>query len=264
MSYRETDLQFVAETIASTKHKQQEALKLLKDRPELMDEFLENERIFKRLWSEQELIVKISPYMLFQVLLRQVRRDLKGKLYIYEVGLKGERLPVFEAPQVVEFLHEEGILEYLAQMLASFTKTQSAVIYWQEHGQWYRKRFSDIEMDDMIFLARLVEPALRPLLFKRIADIALFLSGIYPQYATLFISKPKTFYSGRRTIRDYEQEGPTFYKMAAEHIEEPTIRYACKRLSQNFTLARRALNTLSESYLSGLQDRLKGIPLTGD
>ena len=48
----------------------------------------------------------------------------------------------------------------------------------QERGTWHKRRFSDIDLDDMVELARIIDPEMRPALYKRIADIALFLSGI--------------------------------------------------------------------------------------
>lgn len=261
MKYREADYRFVAETLASTPTKQKEAERLLLERPELMDDWLEDPRVFQRLWSEEKQLLRVSPFLLFQVLLRQVRKDLRGKLYLYEVDARGHRLPIFEAPQVASLLQDEGILEYLAEMLASFTRTESAVIYWLEGGQWHKKRFSDIDIDDVVFLARLVEPALRPLLIKRAADIALFLSGIFPDHASLFIAKPKTALTAQRTIRDYETEGSNYYKLAAEQLDNPQVQRTCRRLAESFTLARRALNTLSDQYLSDLQERLKNKPL---
>ena len=261
MSFTESDLRFVAETIASSPQKREEALRVLRERSDLLEDLLENPRIFDRIWREEETLVRISPYLLFHILLRQVRRFLHERLYVYEVGTRGERLPVFEAPQVAELLEDREVLDYLAHMLASFARTQSGVIYWEEGGHWRKRRISDIDMDDMIFLARLVEPALRPLLMKRVADIALFLSGIYPEHASLFIARPKTAFTAKRTIRDYENEGTTFYRIASEQLDDPRMQRTCRRLSESFTLARRALNTLSEEYLARLQERLGGSAL---
>jgi hypothetical protein len=55
-------------------------------------------------------------------------------------------------------------------------------------------------MDDMIELARIIDPEMRPALYKRIADIALFLSGIFPEHATLFATPRITMFSAKRTL----------------------------------------------------------------
>jgi hypothetical protein len=32
----------------------------------------------------------------------------------------------------------------------------NGIIYWKERGTWHKRRFSDIDMDDMIELARII------------------------------------------------------------------------------------------------------------
>jgi hypothetical protein len=80
-------------------------------------------------------------------------------------------------------LSDKQTRDYLAEMLSSFARTNSGIIYWQERGTWHQRRFSDIDLDDMVELARIIDPEMRPALYKRIADIALFLSGIFPEHA---------------------------------------------------------------------------------
>jgi hypothetical protein len=64
-------------------------------------------------------------------------------------------------------------------MLSAFARTNSGIIYWKERDTWHKRRFSDIDLNDMVELARIIDPENRPALYKRIA-IALFLSGIFP------------------------------------------------------------------------------------
>jgi hypothetical protein len=66
-------------------------------------------------------------------------------------------------------------------------------------------------MDDMIELARIIDPEMRPAFYKRIADIALFLSGIFPEHAALFAAPRRTMYSARRTLtKGLRAHGKTF------------------------------------------------------
>ena len=57
----------------------------------------------------------------------------------------------------------------------------------------------------MVELARIIDPEMRPALYKRIADLALFLSGIFPEHAAH--GPRKTLFSAKRTLKDYEQAG---------------------------------------------------------
>jgi hypothetical protein len=90
------------------------------------------------------------------------------------VDTKGKRIPVFAGPAVAEMLSDKQTRDYLAEMLSSFARTNSGIIYWKESGTWHKRRFSDIDLDDMVELARIIDPKMRPALYKRIADIAPF------------------------------------------------------------------------------------------
>jgi hypothetical protein len=99
----------------------------------------------------------------------------------------------------------------------------------------------------MIELAR-IDPEMRPRLYKRIADIALFLSGIFPEHAVLFAARSKTIYSAKRTLEDYEHTGSRFYSMAALETDQAQWKPVLETLAEKFTLARLGLNNLSERY----------------
>jgi hypothetical protein len=101
----------------------------------------------------------------------------------------------------------------------------------------------------MMELARIVDPEMRPGLYKRIADLALFLSGIFPEHAALFATPRKTISSAKRTLKDYEQTGKRFYSIAALETDQVRWKPVLGTLTEKFTLARLALNSLSERYV---------------
>jgi hypothetical protein len=254
------DLRFIVETVATKRRDHDHIIELVCDKEDLLDSMLDDPRLVERLLREDEVLIRVSPFLLFVVLLRQVRRDLEHEVYVYEVGARGSRIPVFEAPQVAALLSEPGIRDYLAEMLACFTRTNSAFLYWREEGSWRRRRISDLDMDDMILVCRLVEPRWKAVLFKRIADIALFLSGIYPDHTSLFVARPRASFTHTRTIPDYEQEGQRFYELAARDADDSAVGSACEMLSKKFTLARHALNTLSDRYFRSFRARHLSFP----
>lgn len=249
----EADLRFLAETVAARDQDWREVVERIRGNADAQAPMLADPRLVDRLLREQETLVRISPAMLFAVLLRAVHRELEKTLYVYEIEGRGGRIPVFEAPQVVEFLAQPAVSDYLVDMLCSFTRIQSGVVYWQEGTRWQRRRFCDMDMDDMILLCRLVGAEYWPVLHKRIADIALFLSGIYPDQSSLFIARPRTAFTGERTLRDYEADGKKFYGLAARHLAHSWLGTPCGIMAEKFVLARRALNTLSDRYLKAIQ-----------
>jgi hypothetical protein len=258
----ECDLRFLVETVATRRQDYDHIISLIRDKEDLIDPMLEDPKLVERLVREEEIFVRISPCLLFSVLLRRVRSDLQKEAYVNEVGPRGKRIPVFEAPAVAEMLTDKKTRDYLADMLSSFARTNSGVVYWKERGTWHKRRFSDVDMDDMIALAGIVDPEMRPALYKRVADIALFLSGIFPDYAA-FISGRRIMLANKRTLKDYEEHGKRFYAMAARETDQVYWRPALEVLAEKFTFARRALNTLSDRYLKRQRTGFFRLPADG-
>jgi hypothetical protein len=245
----ESDLRFLVETVATSRRDYDRVMDLVRGKEDLLEPMLEDPKLTERLFREEEALVRISPHLLFSVLLRRLRKELDKEAYILDVDARGKRIPIFEGPAVAQMLSDKKVRDYLAEMLSSFTRTNNGIIYWKERGTWHKRRFSDIDMDDMIELARIIDPEMQPALYKRIADIALFISGIFPERATLFAARRKTMYSAERTLEDYEQTGRRFYSVAALETDQAQWKPVLETLAEKFTLARLALNSLSERYI---------------
>jgi hypothetical protein len=245
----DSDLHFVVQTVATNRRDYDYIVNLIRDKEDLIEPMLEDPRLLERLFQDEEALVRVSPHLLFSVLLRRLRQELEKEAYVLEPGSKGKRIPVFEAPAVAEVLGHNPVRNYLAEMLSSFTRTNSGVIYWRERGSWHRRRFSDIDIDDMVQLARITDPEIRPALYRRIADIALFLSGIFPDSAAVIVARRRTAFLAGRTLDDYETEGKRFYSLAARETHEAQRQAVLGTLSEKFALARRALNALSDRYV---------------
>jgi CRP-like cAMP-binding protein len=245
----DSDLRFLVETVATDRRDYDHIVNLVRDKDDLLEPMLQDPKLIRRLLEEEQNLVRVSPYFLFTVLLLQVWHDLEDAAYILEVDFKGKRIPVFEAQAVTDLLAQTVIRDYLAEMLASFTRTNSGVIYWRERGAWHKRRFSDLDIDDMVDLTRIMDPELRPALYKRIADIALFLCGIFPDHLTVFAASHQTRFAAKRTLKDHEQQGSRLYRIAAQETDQSRWRPAMETLAEKFTLARWALNTLGDRYL---------------
>ena len=249
----ESDLRFLVETVATSRRDYNHIVDLVRDREDLLELMLEDPKLTERLLREEEALVRISPHLLFSVLLRQLRKELDNETYILEVDPRGKRVPIFEGPAVAGMLSDKETRDYLAEMLSSFARTNSGIIYRKECCTWHKRRFCDIDIDDMMELARIADPEMRPGLYKRIADLALFLSGIFPEHAALFATPRKTVSSARRTLKDYEQAGKRFYSIAALETDQVRWKPVLGTLAEKFTLARLALNSLSERYVKTLR-----------
>jgi hypothetical protein len=251
----ESDLRFLVETVATKRRDYDHIVNLIRNKEDLLEPMLEDPKLTERLFREEETLVRVTPHMLFSVLLRQLRRELQNAAYVLDVDTNGKRIPVFEGPAVADMLSDKQTRDYLAEMLASFARTNSGIIYWKESGTWHKRRFSDIDLDDMVELARIIAPEMRPALYKRIADIALFLSGIFPEQATRSIGSRKTMFPTRHTLKDYEQLGKRFYKAAAQETDQVQWKPVFGTLAEKFALARLALNSLSDRHVKTLRTR---------
>ncbi len=260
MRLTETDLKFLVETVAPGGRDSEDMVRQVGEEPELLQPMLEDRRVADRLLGEEENLVRASPYLLFSVLVRRIGRDLETRAFLLERDVRGKTIPVFEAPKVAEFLAEAVLSEYLVEMLCSFVRTNTAVLYFKERGAWHKRKFSDLDMDDMIALCRVVEPGWKPRLHKRIADIALFLTGIYPDRVVRSLRRSQRGFSSERNLPEYEREGRRFYSIAAREPEPPWPASVFASLAEKFSLAREALNALSDCYLRPVRERYFDAP----
>ena len=253
----DADLKFIVETVTPDKRDHPRVGKAVRDKPDILEAMIGDARLVERVLDDEEAVVHISPRLLFTILLRQTRRDLENQPYINEIGERGEVIPIFESARVADLLDEEPPRDYLADMMSSFSKTHSTVMYSLERGRLRKRRFSSMDMDDMIYASRHADPAERPDYYRRIADIALFMTGVFPHQA---IRNPRRRrFAHRRTLADYEREGSAFYGLAARELQAPELGEVMSTLSEKFTLARRALNHLSERYIRARSSRLFGV-----
>jgi hypothetical protein len=220
--------------------------------------FIGDERTFRKVMADEEVFLKISPQLYFEILLRKARRELEGAGHTIE--REGtQKVAVFDTGEVVKLLSRREIIPYLADMLASFTKVESyAVSYRIREGIWRRIRFSDLDLDGLIRLCESVDEEYRLGFFKRIGDICLFLLGLFPEYVDYTYRYPS---SGelrphiigfmRRSAEEYREEGRKFYGLAAEHpaAREFALSDIFRLLHEKFRAALKPINFIADHYL---------------
>lgn len=218
------------------------------------------------LLTDDQLLVSISPRFLFEIMLRAARRELSSRPYTIERNAL-ERIPVFDSKEVLEFIDDDRIVKYLADMLTSFTRIRSMT--WPirvRKGVWRRVRFNDMDVDSLLRYCETLDEAERFSTYKRIGDVCLFLVGIFPEYTGAGTdpvrARGPSMLFGRqlRPLRDYEEEGSRFYALASRH---PDARAAglediLGRLSEKFHLAEKPLGFISEHYLQFRKGKLFG------
>ena len=175
----DSDLDFIVKTVVTKRQDHDYLRNFLKDKPDFMDIMLEDEKLFSRIREEKDILIKISPFLLFSILLRKAKRDIDRQSYTMEFVDRRTRIPVFDAGYTARLLLNKDAREYLARMLASFTQVESTTVVYRSRGMSYQRHFSELDFDDVLELAGMIEPPYRFPFYKRLADIALFVSGIF-------------------------------------------------------------------------------------
>ena len=252
------DVEFLVETVSPGVIDKPRLKQIIREDEGFRNTFVDDEKVFRRLMNDEEIFLKISPALFFEILLRKVARDLKGVSYTLE-KTGTTKIPIFDTKDVVEFLAKESLLDYLADMLSSFTKIETYAFSVQVGKHLFDNiKFNDLDMFSLKALCDAVEDEHRLGFYKRIADICLFILGIFPDYAQSdyrypFSGQLRPRFRGkvRMSPEDYEKEGRKFYKLAAEHpsARELDLSEVFWTLHEDFPKAKKPLNFIAEHYL---------------
>ena len=254
--FTDDDLRFVAETAGAGRYSADDAPARLRERHDLLDVMLEDDRLVDRLLGDEQALLRVSPRLVFSVLLRRVVRDLERRPYTVERSAD-ETVAVFDATQVRRFIAEPEIWTYLASMLTSFIRNESLTVLVRRREHWVRRRFNTSSLEDMIDLSGLAPADDVPWIFRRIGDIALFQSGIFPQslrWAGHGRARTVRASAVPPTLASYEEHGRRFYRLAASRAADlPAAEGDQSRvlgaLADEFPAARKSLELLSDRYL---------------
>lgn len=252
------DLKFLVETASPGVSDKGNLIRILREDEDFRNSFISDEKVFRKLMDDEEVLLKISPTLYFEILLRKVARDLSAVGYTLEKTLTMS-IPVFDTKDLTALLAQDSLLVYLADMLSSFTRVESyAISVRVRRGVWRKFRFNDLDIRSLMSLCELVDDPYRFGLYKRIADICLFMLGLFPEYVERSYRypmsgkvRPNVGSNQRINPEEYEREGRRFYKMAAEHESARQLELAdvFQALHENFQKAKKPLNFIAEHYL---------------
>ncbi len=259
------DLDFLVDTVSSEAGDRNEMRKVLEEDEDFRKSYVGDEKVFRRAMNDEEILLKISPALFFEILLRRTAADLEAAGYTIEKN-RTMKIPVFDAPEVSGLLAREPVLLYLADMLSSFTRIESYTIPIMVGKRIWRKiRFNDLDIESLMSVCDAVDEEVRLGFYKRIADICLFILGIFPDYAERdyrypFSRQLRPHLRGKARVapEEYEKEGKKFYKLAAEHpsARELDLSPVFETLHDQFPKARKPLNFLAEHYLQYTRQKL--------
>ncbi|MGQ9747426.1 MAG: hypothetical protein ACUVQZ_06640 [Candidatus Caldatribacteriaceae bacterium] len=252
------DFQFLADSLCEEESKKPYLLSLIQKDSESLDSLLNHDRLLNEVLPREDLFVKISPYLYFELLLRRAILDIQREAYTLEtIGYK-TRIPVFDQRKVLEVFAQETIRDYLVEMLASFIKVNHFTIYIRRgKGIYFKKTFSDLDLDFLSEMGRTVEEPYRFIFLKRGGDVALFISGIFPEHLfgspNILYSRTTSNWLGKWVNRgeELEEKGISLYRQASESsiAREKNLDSVLSCLAENFRFTKKPLNVMTDRYL---------------
>ena len=267
----DSDLAFVVSAAAPDASDVEHLKHLARNDPDFRHAIVADDRVFQQMMRTKDVFLSVTPALYFEVLLRRVQKHFETAKFTVEKSGR-EAVAVFDTPEVVDFLARPQILEYLAQMLASFVRIESYVTRVRvARGIRRRVRFSDMDVDSLVRLCAAADESQRFRYYKRIADVCLFISGVFPSQGASSQARasgnygPMTTGRARRTLEDYEVEGRRFYRLAERHHAARVLDLSSVfgLLAERFASARKPLNFMVAHYLHSRENQLFGLPARG-
>jgi hypothetical protein len=250
-SFTNDDLDLVVNEAAPDAQDPERLKALIRDDESFRKALLTDERVFNRLTSVDGELLRVSPALYFEVLLRRTASDLAQVGHTVERTGR-ETVVVFDTTEVVDLLSQEGMVEYLAQMMASFSRINSVTVRVRVKPHvWRRRRYNDMDIDSLVRMYEHVEEEQRFGLLKRLADLCLFTLGVFPEHAASIATSTRLSRMRRRRAEDYITEGKRFYKAAAEHPGAVVSGLVAplETLHQQFITATKPLTFIAEHYM---------------
>jgi hypothetical protein len=240
--------------------------------PATLERLLADPRVFEAVFGPQTLAsreaVIASPFLAFAVAVHRAATDLAEVRYVAERSAARQRVPVFDAPELRDFLGSAERRLFLTELLTSFTRVTSGRYQVSVGGRSRTRRFSELDPVRLAGLLDAVPEESRPGIYRRLGDVALFLSGVFPDYVAghMFgpVSAARLLRAAQVPVGERERLAATPDLELLEHLGTRWYRSALalapvrtSRLSvvaevaDRFRQARRVLNHVTDRYLMG-------------
>ena len=218
-----------------------------------------------------------SPFLTFAVAVHRVTERLEAMTYVNEWVGPRRRVPVFGVDRLRAILADPLHRFFFVELLGSYTHVVSGSMWTATRRGWRRRRFSELDPLQLVGLLDAVPAAERPGVLRRLGDLALFLTGVFPDHTAStplgrpFAPLPLLRSAGldptqREDISAnafdlLELLGARWYRLATRLSPAPSgsVR-ALDAIAEGFSDARRVLNVVTDTYLFPLREQWFGRP----
>ncbi len=219
----------------------------------------------------------VSPFLTFAVAVHRTGVRLAEVAYVQEWVGPRQRVPVFGVEPLRQLLGDPLQCFFFVELLSSYTHVVSGTTLTATRRGWRRRRFSELDPVQMAELLDAVPAAEMPGVLRRLGDLALFLTGVFPDHtATTSIGRPSAEArllgsagvdparvppGSLNAFELLERLGARWYGLAVRRSLAPsgTLR-ALETIAERFTDARRILNVVTDTYLFPLREQWFGRP----
>jgi hypothetical protein len=242
----------------------------------VVEPLLEDPRTFEAVFGapgRADPLLQASPFLVFALAIQRGAEDLRSAAFVGEWAGPRKRLPVFDAASLRDFLAAPARRLFLAELLASYVHVASGSVLVQTRRGWRRQRFSELDPVRLAALLDVVPADERVGIYRRLGDLALFLTGVFPDHTATRTFAP--VYAerllrhaglegaearqagsmaepalGSGGVALLERLGRRWYRLA---YQSAPVRTAPLRVmdevAERFGQARRILNLVTDSYL---------------
>lgn len=267
----------------------------LRANPELIEPGLDAPETFERLFpttNPAEAWAQVSPFLLFAVAVHRGVADLALSSFVAEPFAGHRRIPVFDSAQLRERFEDPERKLGAIEHLASYTRVASGPVWVRSSrdGRVRKVRFSELDPVRLAGLVELVDEDDLPGIYRRLGDLALFLTGVFPDHSARTPAHPIAVERLTRSVASPALRpggplaepfrtdeiapltgatglggllrvlGPRWYQLAALRTPLAPLRRALEDAAEGFDAARRFLTLLTDRYLFPLRETWFGAP----
>jgi hypothetical protein len=219
----------------------------------------------------------VSPFLTFAVAVHRTAERLRTASYVEEWVGSRRRVPVFAVDALRQLLQDQRRRFFFVELLGSYTHVVSGSTWTATRRGWRRRRFSELDPVQLAELLETVAPAELAGVLRRLGDLALFLTGVFPdhtadtplgrpsaevrllQSAGVDASRVESGSLGPFEL--LERLGARWYRLAVQRSLAPSGSVTTlESIAEQFSDARRILNVVTDTYLFPLREQWFGRP----
>ncbi len=239
----------------------------LRSAPETIDLLLGAPELYDAVFGDLDtpLASAVSPFLVFGMLVNRVAADLREASYVLEWSAPKQRLPVFDVVSLRQIIDDPARRYFLVELLTSFTKVTSGSTWVRTRKGYRRRRYSELDPVRLAEMVDLLPASQRPGGYRRLGDVALFLSGVFPDHTATNPVEPRhrenivrsagipesAALDQRNALGFHEALGAGWYRRAVDAAAAAVGAGPSFLLdvADHFRETRRVLNYLADRYL---------------